>query len=366
MGYRNSDKFGRAIIVVGMQYGSEGKGAITAYLSPLVSIGVRSGAANAGHTIYFKNKKFVMRQIPSVWINPAAKLVVGRGALISLDVLLEEIELVSNFLEIKNRLFVDAKAHIITEDNIKEEQKTDLAARIGSTSAISGEGIGMAMADKILRKSSCIQAEEITELKPYLSDTTDLINTFLDRDEFIIIEGTQGFGLSLEHGNFPFVTSRDTSATAIAASIGLSTHNFDVDVIGVTRTYPIRVAGNSGPFGEDSKEITWEELTKMAGSGKPIIEMTSVTRMTRRVATFSRKDFLKACQVNRPTEIAVTFADYLDWAVHEKENFSSASVTDFIGYLENISGTPVTLIKTGPKTTIDLDPYRRNIIRKIK
>lgn len=357
---------GRAIIIVGMQYGSEGKGAITTYLAPLASLGVRSGAANAGHTVYYQNRKFVMRQIPSVWINQMAKLVIGRGALISLDVLLKEIEMVNGFSEIKDRLFIDSRAHVITEKQIKEEQATDLAARIGSTSAISGEGIGTAMADKVLRKPYCIQAKDIPELKPYLSDTVDLINAHLDRDEFVIVEGTQGLGLSLEHGEFPFVTSRDTSATAIAASIGLSTHKFEVDVIGVTRTYPIRVAGNSGPFSDDSQEITWKEVAKRANAMEPITEITSVTQKVRRVSTFSQKDFLKACQINRPTDIALTFADYLDWSAHEKESFSSKPIEDFIKLLEDISGIPVTLIKTGPKTAIDLDWYRSNIIRKIK
>ena len=146
-------KFGRVIVVVGMQYGSEGKGAVTSYFAPLVSVGVRSGSANAGHTIYYKNRRFVMRQIPSVWINPVAKLVIGRGALISCGILLEEVKLVSRFLNIKERLFIDGLAHVITKDQIRAEQNTDLAARIGSTSAISGEGIGTAMADKVLRKT---------------------------------------------------------------------------------------------------------------------------------------------------------------------------------------------------------------------
>lgn len=360
----NYDPFGMAMIVVGMQYGSEGKGAITSYLAPVISAGVRTGAANAGHTIYYKNRKFIMRQIPSVWINPAAKLVIGIGALISPDILFKEIEYISRFSKIKDRFFVDYRAHLITKEQIIEEQNTDLALRIGSTSAISGEGIGTAMADKTLRKSSCVQARDIPKLKPYLTDTVDLINTQLDMDEVILIEGTQGLGLSLEHGEFPSVTSRDTSATAIAASAGISTHQFYIDVIGVTRTYPIRVAGNSGPFEEDSQEITWEELTKRAGANKSIIEMTSVTKKTRRVATFSKKQFLKACQINRPTEIALTFADYLDWSLHEKEG-GSKPLDDFIEMIEKTSGIPVKLVKTGPTTTIDLDWYRSSIIRRM-
>ena len=351
------ERFGRAIIIVGMQYGSEGKGSITSYLSPIVSLGARSGASNAGHTIYFNGRKFIMRQIPSVWVNSLAKLVIGRGALISPDILFKEIELVEKFLPVRNRLFIDTKAHVITKEQIENEKKTDLAERIASTSARAGEGIGSSASEKVLRKASCVQAKDDPRFKDYLCDTVDMINDYLDNDEFILLEGTQGIGLSLEHGEFPFVTSRDTSATALAASVGLSTHEFDVDVIGVTRAFPIRVAGNSGPFDNDSEEITWQKLAKMAGAKNPITEKTSVTGKTRRVATFSWDGFLKACQINRPTEIALTFADYLDWSVRESEN-TSKKVDNFIKSLEETSGVPVTLIKTGSESIIDRDWYR--------
>lgn len=359
-----NDCFGRAVIITGMQYGSEGKGAITSYLAPLASIGVRSGAANAGHTIYFNGKKFVMRQIPSIWTNPLAKLVIGVGALVSLDILLEEIVTINRYVPIMDRLYIDSKAHVITKDQIEREKKTDLASRIGSTSAISGEGIGIAMADKVLRKSSCLLAKDAKELKPYITDTVDLINSHLDRDEIVVVEGTQGSGLSLDHGQFPYTTSRDTNATAIAASIGIATHQFEIDVIGVLRTYPIRVAGNSGPFGKDSKEITWDDVTRKSKSKIPIIEQTTVTGKTRRVATFSFEDFKKACQINRPTEIALTFADYLDASAHERQIIPK-KVHAFMEKLENVSSAPVTLVKTGPQTTIDFDYYRKNILRRI-
>lgn len=357
---------GRVFIVTGMQYGSEGKGAITEYLTPIMGMGVRSGAANAGHTIHYNGKKFVMRQIPSVWMNPSAKLVIGVGALISMDILLDEIELLSKFTNIKDRLFIDRNAHVITNEQIMAEKETDLALRIGSTSASAREGIGIAMADKILRKECCVQAKDEPRLCSYLTDTVDLINSELDRDQFVLVEGTQGCGLSIEHGSFPYVTSRDTSATAIAASVGIATHQFEIDVIGVTRSYPIRVAGNSGPFGKDSKAMTWKKIAQRAGTKRFICENTTVTGNVRRVATFSWQDFLKSCQINRPTEIALTFADYLDWRCHEKNEISrSNKILRFIGELEERSGVPVTLIKTGSMTIIDLDDYRSNIIRKI-
>ena len=355
---------GRIIPVVGMQYGSEGKGAVTTYLAPLIDIGVRVGASNAGHTIYFRGGKFIMRQVPAVWINPEVKLVIGRGAMISPDILLSEIDSISRHSEIKNRLFIDAYAHVINEQQIENESRTDLASRIGSTSATSREGIGMASADKVLRSDTCVLAKDFKLFQPYLADTVEILNRSLDNGRYVLLEGTQGFGLSLDHGNFPFVTSRDTSVSALIASTGLCGHNFETNVIGVARTYPIRVAGNSGPFGDDSEEVSWGVVTRAAGADTPIIEMTSVTGKVRRVATFSWKDFLRACDVNRPAEIALTFADYLDWGSHEKETLSTP-VLDFIDRLEMMSGVHVTMVKTGPETMVDLENYRRSILRRI-
>ena len=357
--YRGDGFSGKLIVVVGMQFGSEGKGAITSHLAPTIDMGVRSGSANAGHTIYFQNKKFVMRQIPTAWINPKAKLVIGAGALVSSDVLLKEIEYISRFSKIKHRLFIDYRAHVITPEQIRQEQQTDLGTRIGSTSALSCEGIGAAAADKVLRKSSCLRAKDFPELKPYLTDTVDLINTSLDDGGRVILEGTQGLGLSLDYGYFPFVTSRDTTAGSLAASVGVSIHQFDAEIIGVVRTYPIRVAGNSGPFGKDAQEISWEDVARNAGTSRKIKEKTSVTHKVRRVSTFSKSEFVKACRINRPTCLALTFADYLDWSVHERKEISDP-VKSFIEMIEDLSEISVCLIKTGPKAIIDLEREKVN------
>ena len=357
--YRGSDLSGKLIVIIGMQYGSEGKGAIASHISPVVGMGIRSGAANAGHTIFYKNRKFVMRQIPVNWINPKAKLVIAAGSLVSPEVLLNEIEEISKFSDIKDRLFIDGRAHIITQEHIQAEQKTDLASRIGSCSAISREGIGMAAAAKVLRESSCVQAKDFPEFKLYIADTVDLINTHLEDGGWAVLEGTQGFGLSIDHGHFPFVTSRDVSVGALVASVGLVSHGFCTEVVGVTRTYPIRVAGNSGPFGEGSQEITWEEVARRSKSSRKIIEKTSVTNKIRRVATFSKKEFLRACRVNRPTRIALTFADYLDASIYETKVISDP-VRDFVAMIEDLSSVPVSFIKTGPRTVIDLEAAKVN------
>ncbi len=354
----------RLFFIIGMQFGSEGKGGITCYLAPLMCMAIRTGAANAGHTIFFRGQPFVMRQLPSAWINPVTELVIGLGAIISLDVLLEEIAIVDALQPIKHRLFIDRRAHVVTTDQKRREARTDLAQRIGSTSARSREGIGMATADKILRRANCVQAQVVPALQPYLADTVDLINTRLDRGAFVQLEGTQGFGLDLDHGQFPYTTSRGTTVSALAASCGINPQPFQTDIIGVVRTYPIRVAGNSGPFGRYSKEITWQRLTRCAGAPELIEEKISVTNRIRRVATWSWDDLQKAVQVNRPTELALTFADYLDWSIHGKIDLTRP-VESFIAEVEEVTGVPVTLVKTAPQTVIDYNHYRSRMICKL-
>jgi len=358
------ERNGKAIAIVGLQFGSEGKGAISSYLAPITSTTVRIGAANAGHTVIYKNKAYVMRQIPCGWVNPLTKLVVGISSLISLPVLLQEIKIIETILPLRNRLFIDAHAHVITENQIQREMKTGLADRIASTSAKSGLGIAMAAVDKILRSSECKMAKDIPELKEYIIDTSELINNDLDLDQIVVFEGTQGFGLSVDHGYFPFTTSRDTTAQSLFAGSGVNPYCFDVEVIGVTRAYPIRVGGNSGPFNPDSKELTWKQVAELAGDKKDITEKTSVTQTIRRVATFSWEGIKRSCMINRPTEIALTFADHIDSSIYERTLLTD-KVEKFITRIEDTTGIPVGLIKTGQNTTIDRDWYRNSMLQKI-
>ena len=356
---------GRIIIVYGAQWGSEAKGTIAEYLCPVASAAIRTGAANAGHTLYFNGQRIVMRQLPVGWTSSHVKLMIGAGAMISLDLLLEEIAMIGQLTNVQGRIFIDEKAHVITPEDIAQEEASNLAERIGSTSARSREGIGAATANKVLRAEGRIQARNVPELQTYLADTSGMVNSMLNAGEIVLVEGTQGHELSLDHGAFPYVTSRDTTVMAIAAASGIPIHEFDCDVIGVTRTFPIRVAGNSGPFGADSRELTWREVSQYAGSADGFEERTTVTGLPRRVSTFSWEQFAKSCEMNRPTEIALTFADYLDWHIHGKD-FLSSSVEAFIGEIEKVAQCDVTIVQTGPQSTIDMDSYRSSMLRRIR
>ena len=357
---------GKITFVVGMQFGSEAKGSIVNYLAPAVSNAVRTGAANAGHTIFHQGEPHVMRQLPGAWTTPHTKLILGAGAIISPDVLLAEIEKYEEIVPIKHRLLIDGNAHVIVEDQIIEEAKGDLAERIGSTSARGREGIGVAMADKVLRSSRSVQAKNHELFRQYATDTSEYLNEQLEAGQDVLVEGTQGFGLSLDHGEFPFVTSRNATVAALADSIGVHPEYFRTDTIGVVRTFPIRVAGNSGPFAEGSEELTWEQLRDLTANPNLPTEYTSVTGLPRRIATFSDNQYLAACRVNRPTEIAVTFADYLDQAVYGAEDVhDSPKVMRFLHHLEHLYNAPVTLVNTGPGTTVDFNWYRRSMLRKM-
>lgn len=365
---RDSSKFNRGVLtfVVGMQYGSEAKGSIVQHLAPGVSNAVRTGAVNAGHTIYHRGGAHVMRQLPSAWINPHAKLILGAGALISPSVLESEINRFEAVLPIKERLLIDRNAHVITAEQIEDEAKMDLGERIGSTSARGREGIGVAMADKVLRSLRCVQAKDFDLLKPYVTDTVEYINKRLDEGEDVLVEGTQGYGLSIDHGEFPYTTSRNATVSAFAESIGVQPEYYLTNVIGVTRTYPIRVAGNSGPFAPGSQELSWDEMRKRTNNPTLSVENTTVTHLPRRIATFSDQQYIEACRVNRPTEIALTFADYLDPSVYQSSTIEgSYEVMAFIERLENLYDAPVSLVNTGPNSTIDLDMSRMVRLRQM-
>ncbi|MGW8180774.1 MAG: adenylosuccinate synthetase [bacterium] len=158
-------------------------------------------------------------------------------------------------------------------------------------------------------------AEDDEFLKQFVGGTVEFLNRLIDNDKPILLEGTQGSVLSLHHGYRGKTTSRDTNASNWCADAGISP--FAVrDVYGVTRTFPIRVAGDSGPM--SGEEITWEEVTEHAESPEPIVEITTATKRKRRVFTLDRPDgkptdLKKALDINRPTKLMLSFVDYLNY-----------------------------------------------------
>jgi adenylosuccinate synthase len=284
--------------LIGGQYGSEGKGKIAAYLAREISMSIRTGGPNAGHTIEDRGVLYKLQSIPCAFINPDCILAIGGGGVIEPNILRKEIEQ-CNITH--DRLIIDPQAGII--DGVYIKSGRERTGRLGST----GKGVGPAVAAKALRETDFHTARDIPELQPYLGDVASSANRLLDAGKRICLEGTQGFGLSNHHGPYPFVTSRDTTVGTLCGDAGVSPLFID-EIIMVIRTYPIRVAGNSGPM---YREIDWNILTQEVGSNEPIIERTTVTNKVRRVGRFDIELVKRAVMINRPTQIAITFADYL-------------------------------------------------------
>lgn len=319
-------------VVVGGQFGSEAKGKVVAYLAGGFEMAVRTGSPNAGHTVISGNKTYRLQQIPATFLNPKCQLYIGAGALINPEILKREVEETS----VKDRLFIDYQAGIIEPEHL--EQEGELVKQIGST----GKGCGAALINRIWRKNFKL-AKDILVNEFNLIDVSRVVNQHIDAGKNILLEGTQGFGLSLYHGSYPYVTSRDTTAANFLAEAGISPLAVK-DIILVLRTYPIRVAGPSGPL---ANEISWVELSQKIG--QPVEELSTVTRKVRRVAEFDLELVKRAIQANRPTQIALQFLNYLfpkDENVTTWEDLSPEA-KNYLEQLEQTLQVPITLIGTG-------------------
>lgn len=276
-------------IVVGGFYGDEGKGKIVGYLAvhDKPQIVVRSGSGpQAGHTVTPHVK---VTQVPSGLVYPKAKLMIGRGTLIDPEVFLKEVK--ENQLE--GRIFIDKGCAIVEKKHRKAE--ADLVKRIGSV----GTGVGPARVDHVLRKG--MLAKDEPRLKKYLIDVADAVNEASDKKKNILIEGVQGFGLSLlDHNYYPFVTSQDTTASQFAADTGIGPKLVD-NVVVIYKSYLSRV-------GTDPKFKEWSKTTSKKNG---IEEHGSVSGRKRRLGDFNVDMAAKAYIRNTGTISAITCVDKL-------------------------------------------------------
>lgn len=352
---------GKLTVLVGGQYGSEGKGAIAKKVAFDYGVHVRVGSPNAGHTIYWSGEKHVMQSIPCGWINPNATIIIGRGALLNMKQFMKElVHIMEYYPDFLNRLFIDPEAGILSEKFHEEEGGIygEMHKRIGST----GEGVGPARIARIKRdKNEFKQFKDVAEeyglekcLKP---NTPKLIHDMQNAGINILIEGTQGAGLSLLHSHYPYCTSIDTNAAGIISEVGIAPSSV-TDVLMVVRTFPIRVAGNSGYMKD---EISWDKLNEMmiqAGASTGIKpEKTTVTKKIRRIAEWDQELFDQSVILNAPTEIALTFADYIDPNILGEADaakvMSSEKLKTFIK--DRIPTKLIKYIGTGPKTVVEIE-----------
>jgi adenylosuccinate synthase len=337
-------------IVVGGQFGSEGKGKVALFLSAEMGakIAIRVGGPNSGHTVIGPNgRRCILRQLPTASLIPSVTTVLPPGSYIRVETLRAELAMTGASTE---RVIVDPKAVVIDDADIESEAATGIRRAIGST----GTGIGAAAVRRIGRVGRPTFASDVPELSHLVRDSGPLLRKALSRNERIVLEGTQGFGLSVLHSPFyPYVTARDTTAAGFLSEAGLSPLDVD-DVVLVLRAFPIRVPGTSGPL---PNEVDWTLVTEESGSDEPILERTSVTNTVRRVARFDQAIVNRAVQANDPTRLVLNHLDHIDSRCRDAHRLTDKADW-FVSRVESALNRKVDYAGTGPGTMFSLHPLR--------
>ena len=328
-------------IVVGGQFGSEGKGKVTLYFAEKqkASVVVRVGGPNSGHTIIDQyGDKHVFQQLPVTCMDTSITSVIPAGSYIDLEILEKELTIYRS-----PNIIIDPHA-VIIQKQYKVTEKVFLS-KIGSTCS----GTGQALKKRIDRNDSdaVVFAKDVPFLSKYIFNTKQYIRDKLSDGERVIIEGTQGYGLSVLHGDgYPYVTSRDTTAAGFLSEAGASPINVD-EIVMVIRSCPIRVGGTSGHL---PQETTWEKIydsmdSDTIGSRDEFFEISSVTKKKRRVAYFNPLVVKGAIVANNPTKIVLNHMDY----------FPKGKASNFINFVEEGIGRNVDYIGIGPCTNDIID-----------
>lgn len=320
------------MILAGGQWGDEGKGKIIAYLAlhDKPKIIARSGVGpNAGHTVYHQGKKFGLRQVPCGFVYEGSRLLIGPGVLVNPEVLAKEAEVTGT----ANRIGVDYNCTVIEPHHIEQDKSSEyLKGKIGTT----GTGCGPANVARVNRTAKL--AKDVPELKRFLTDVPKDVNDAIRGGDFVLVEGSQGFGLSLFHGTYPYVTSKDTAASTLAADVGVGPTKVN-DVLLVFKAYVSRVG--AGPF---PTEISQEKAEEMG-----IVEFGTVTGRRRRIGTFDFDLAKRAVMINGATQVAITCLDRLFKGASGVRNWEQlpSDAKEFVKKIEKELEVPVTIISTG-------------------
>ena len=335
-----------AIVLVGAQWGDEGKGKATDLLGGRVDYVVRyQGGNNAGHTVVIGDSKYALHLLPSGILTPGCVPVIGNGVVVDPGVLLDEISGLEERGVDCSRLVVSANAHLITPYHVALDKTSERflgKAKIGTT----GRGIGPTYGDKVARLGIRVQdlfdekilrqkvegalegknqtlvkvynrralgVDEITDallayaepLRPHVADTMLLLNRALDEGRTVLLEGSQGTLLDVDHGTYPFVTSSNPTAGGASAGSGIGPTKI-TRVIGILKAYTTRVG--SGPFPTELLDTDGdgEKLRTIGG------ERGVTTGRARRCGWFDAPIARYATRVNGLTDIFLTKLDVLD------------------------------------------------------
>jgi len=332
------------VVVVGLQWGDEGKGKIVDFLSEKADVVARfQGGHNAGHTVVINNEKFILHLIPSGILNRGKTCLIGNGVVVDPAALIEEIDgLLERGVEIKN-LYLSKNAHLIMPYHValdREHERLRGAKNIGTT----GRGIGPCYCDKIgrvgirvadllqpalfkeklkanlfhinfllehLYKAPCFTIEKIYDeymaygerLAQYVADTDIIVNKTISAKGNVLFEGAQGTLLDIDHGTYPYVTSSNAVAGGACTGLGVGPTKIS-RVLGIVKAYTTRVG--SGPFPTEIKDALGEHLRERGG------EYGATTGRPRRCGWLDMVVLRHSARINGTTGIAITKLDILD------------------------------------------------------
>ena len=348
----------KATIVVGGHFGDEGKGKVISYLASkdAPDIVARAGVGpNAGHTIYKDGREYGLRMVPCGFVNKGSRLYIGAGVLVDVECFLKEVKVT----ETQGRIFLDKRCAII-EARHKEQDSSNkhLKEKVGTT----GSGCGPANSERANRTIKL--AQEVPELSKYLADVPLEVNTALDSGKNVLIEASQGFGLSLYYGTYPFVTSKDTSASMAATDIGVGPTRIR-DVIVVYKAYTTRVGAGPMQHYIDESSIKdypiWQEVLEEAkkkghtGTVNEILskylgEKGTVTGRSRRIGDYDYELAKYSAMVNGATQLCITCLDKIFPECSSVKEYGklSSRAKDHVKRIAKEIGVKVTLISTGP------------------
>ncbi|HWO88133.1 MAG TPA: adenylosuccinate synthase [Gemmatimonadales bacterium] len=330
------------LVVVGAQWGDEGKGKVVDALAEHADVVVRyQGGANAGHTVDTGEGEFVLHQIPSGILHPRCTCVIGNGVVLDAETLFQEMDaLTARKLSLAGRLVVSDRAHLVLPYHKLLDAESERSKKIGTTA----RGIGPAYEDKygrrgvrvgdlrhpeIVRKlvmagveranamlglsgsdKRCVTGEIVASLEalaprllPYVGDAGRIVSDALRRGGYVLLEGAQGALLDVDHGTYPFVTSSSTTAGGAATGAGIGPTRIDA-VLGIVKAYTTRVGG--GPLPTEAHDRAGERLRELGG------EYGATTGRPRRCGWFDAMVVRYSARVNGLTGLAVTKLDVLD------------------------------------------------------
>ena len=335
-------------IVLGAQFGGEGKGKITAFLAKRrhFSAVCRAGGVNCSHTVLGTKKTFRLRLVPTTCVEGTVDLIVfGAGVLLHIPTLFEEMRALSID---PARVLIDFRTGIVEDAHVKLQRADERYRNIGSTLT----GTGYASAERCQRKLRL--ARQFPELRNLLGDVPVVLAELLHGQNDIIIEGHQAFGLSNYHGDYPFCSSRDTTAAAHLSEIGLGP-NWGLEVVLVVRAFPVR--NHAGCL---ANEMTPKEVEEVGvhefGGGS-----WGIPDRHRRVGRLDMTSVRRACVINTADAIALTGADYLDPRVRDATSPGELTppVMECIRNIEQCTEVPVRYVSTGPATSSVVELYPR-------